>query len=230
MRNHQLVLAWLEGELAAGRLAVGERLPGERAVAEQLNVSRGSVREGIRVLEAMGMVQAGVGSGPAAGTVVTANPTSALASALRLHMASSHLPVQDIVQTRVLLESWAAGQADAGSPAFAEAAGLLDAMDNPALDSAEFLTLDARFHVALADAAGNVLIGAMMASLREVIEEYTVRLTARLPDWERTAARLRAEHRAIHTFIRNDDGAAAAVAIRAHIEGFYREAGLSDGC
>ncbi|XTR53264.1 FadR/GntR family transcriptional regulator [Pseudarthrobacter sp. So.54] len=90
---------------------LGGRLPAERTLAEQLQVSRTSVREAIRVLEAMGVLRAGVGSGPEAGTVVIADPTAALGSALRLHVATSHLPVKDIVETRVLLESWAASRA-----------------------------------------------------------------------------------------------------------------------
>ena len=109
MRTHQLVLAWIEDQLSAGRLAVGGRLPAERTLAEQLKVSRTSVREAIRILEAMGVVRAGVGSGPESGTVVISDPTSALGSALRLHVATQHLPVADIVETRILLESWAAG-------------------------------------------------------------------------------------------------------------------------
>ncbi|MBG6179346.1 FadR/GntR family transcriptional regulator [Arthrobacter sp. CAN_A1] len=232
MRNHELVLSWIEAELAAGRLAVGQRLPGERAVAEQLNVSRASAREGIRVLEAMGVVRAGVGSGPGAGTVITANPAVALGSALRFHVASSHLPVEDIVQTRLLLETWAAGQARAGAPSIATAAALLDHMDAPGLATEEFLRLDALFHVALAEAAGNVLIGAMMSSLRGSIESYTLRLTSSLPSWTTTADRLRSEHRAIYQAIlaRDDDdaspGLTASTLIAEHIEGFYREAGL----
>ncbi|WP_458115798.1 FadR/GntR family transcriptional regulator [Arthrobacter sp. D2-10] len=224
MRTHQLVQSWLENQLAAGRLAVGDRLPGERTVAEQLGISRASAREGIRVLEAMGIVRAGVGSGPGSGTVITANPGAALGSALRLHMATSHLPVNDIVETRLLLETWAAAHADPS--AMSEAAALLDAMDSSAKDEKEFLRLDALFHVAVAEAAGNVLIGAMMSSLRESIEGYTLKLTRTLPDWEATSARLRAEHRDIHAAIQNDDGARAAEIVARHIEGFYAEAGF----
>jgi GntR family transcriptional repressor for pyruvate dehydrogenase complex len=77
MRTHQLVLSWIEAELSEGRLTVGGRLPAERTLAEQLKVSRTSVREAIRILEAMGVVRAGVGSGPEAGTVVISDPTSA---------------------------------------------------------------------------------------------------------------------------------------------------------
>lgn len=226
MRTHQLVQSWLEDQLASGRLAVGDRLPGERTVAEQLGISRASAREGIRVLEAMGVLRAGVGSGPAAGTVITANPGAALGAALRLHMATSHLPVEDIVQTRLLLETWAAGHADSSAEAMSGAEALLEAMETSAPDQREFLRLDALFHVALAEAAGNVLIGAMMSSLRDSIEGYTLRLTGNLPDWDATSARLREEHREIYQAIKNDDGALAARLIASHIEGFYKEAGF----
>lgn len=225
MRTHQLVLNWIEDRLSTGQLALGSRLPAERTLAEKLEVSRASVREAIRILEAMGVLRAGVGSGPDAGTVVIADPTTALGSALRLHVATSHLPVADIVQTRVLLESWAAARAHADSPALMEAAALLEQMDST-LDAGEFLDLDVRFHLALAGAAGNAVVSAMMGSLREAIEGYVRSLTSNLPAWDATAARLRAEHREILSAINHNDGPRAARLVAAHIEGYYKEAGL----
>lgn len=225
MRTHELVLQWIEKQLSDGDLALGGRLPGERAMAEQLQVSRTSVREAVRILEAMGVVRAGVGSGKDAGTVVIAEPGSALGSTLRLHVATRHLPVADIVETRVLLESWAAARAKVGAPALDEAAALLEQMDNSP-DIEAFLALDARFHVALAQAAGNTVVSAMMASLRGAIENYAGELTGNLPDWKATSERLRAEHRAILAAVNNDDGGRAAQLVAAHIEGFYKEAGV----
>jgi GntR family transcriptional repressor for pyruvate dehydrogenase complex len=252
MRTHQLVLHWIEGQLSEGKLAVGGRLPAERTLAEQLGVSRTSVREAIRILEAMGVVRAGVGSGPEAGTVVISDPTAALGSALRLHVATQHLPVSDIVETRVLLESWAAAHVRPDAPELAGAAALLDQMDAvgtgaagtyaPGTESSgadapgsegltvdDFLALDVRFHLALADAAGNAVVSAMMGSLRESIQGYAAQLTANLPDWDATASRLRAEHRGILAAIRDDDGERAAKLVAAHIEGYYREAGVRQG-
>jgi GntR family transcriptional repressor for pyruvate dehydrogenase complex len=252
MRTHQLVLHWIEGQLSEGKLAVGGRLPAERTLAEQLGVSRTSVREAIRILEAMGVVRAGVGSGPEAGTVVISDPTAALGSALRLHVATQHLPVSDIVETRVLLESWAAAHVRPDAPELAGAAALLDQMDavgtrgrgtgTPGTDAPgadapgtgsltvdDFLALDVRFHLALADAAGNAVVSAMMGSLRESIQGYAAQLTANLPDWDATASRLRAEHRGILAAIRDDDGERAAKLVAAHIEGYYREAGVRRG-
>jgi len=225
MRTHELVLQWIEKQLSDGDLALGGRLPGERAMAEQLQVSRTSVREAVRILEAMGVVRAGVGSGKDAGTVVIAEPGSALGSTLRLHVATRHLPVADIVETRVLLESWAAARAKVGAPALDEAAALLEQMDNSP-DIETFLALDARFHVALAQAAGNTVVSAMMASLRGAIENYAGKLTGNLPDWNATSDRLRAEHHAILAAVNANDGGRAADLVAAHIQGFYKEAGV----
>ncbi|XAS71468.1 FCD domain-containing protein [Micrococcaceae bacterium Sec5.1] len=225
MRTHELVLQWIEKQLSDGDLALGGRLPGERAMAEQLQVSRTSVREAVRILEAMGVVRAGVGSGKDAGTVVIAEPGSALGSTLRLHVATRHLPVADIVETRVLLESWAAARAKVGAPALDEAAALLEQMDNSP-DIETFLALDARFHVALAQAAGNTVVSAMMASLRGAIENYAGKLTGNLPDWKATSGRLRAEHHAILAAVNANDGGRAADLVAAHIQGFYKEAGV----
>ncbi|MBT2532358.1 FadR family transcriptional regulator [Arthrobacter sp. ISL-48] len=229
MRTHQLVLHWIESRLSEGQLTVGGRLPAERTLAEQLRVSRTSVREAIRILEAMGVVRAGVGSGPEAGTVVISDPTAALGSALRLHVATQHLPVADIVETRVLLESWAVAKASPDAPELEEAATLLDGMARQDLGVSDFLALDVRFHLALADAAGNAVVSAMMGSLRESIQGYAAQLTANLPDWEATASRLRVEHHEILAAVRNDDGARAAKLVAAHIEGYYKEAGLGSG-
>ncbi|MCB7135308.1 FadR/GntR family transcriptional regulator [Cellulosimicrobium marinum] len=252
MRTHERVLARIEADLAAGRWALGERLPAERALAEELGVSRPSVREALRVLEAMGVVRTAVGSGPDAGATVVDRPAAALGAAVRLHVASGTLDVRDVVQTRVLLETWAvraaatdpapgpapdatadstAGAAGgaterAGAPLHAEAAALLDRMDDPALTAAEFRVLDASFHLVLVRLAGNALVEAVMTGLRGAIESYVAAGSAALPSWERTAARLRAEHRAILAAVVAGDADEAERAVRTHIEGFSAETGL----
>jgi DNA-binding FadR family transcriptional regulator len=67
MRTHEKVLAQIEENLRDGTWALGERLPGERTLAEQMGVSRPSVRGAVRVLEALGLVRTAGGSGPGAG-------------------------------------------------------------------------------------------------------------------------------------------------------------------
>ncbi|MFC0623879.1 FadR/GntR family transcriptional regulator [Kribbella deserti] len=229
MKNYELVLSHVEADLAAGRLRLGGRLPGERALAEQLGISRPSVREAIRVLEALGVVRTAVGSGPDAGAVIVAEPSSPMTSLLRLHLATNHLPIRDIVQTRVLLESWAAREAATRTdvePELQAAEALLDTMDDPSIPPEDFHLLDAEFHVALSGLAGNVLIAAVMSSLRSAIHGYVLAAVPNLPDWDATAIGLRAEHRAIIAAIRAGDPTRAATEVTSHIEGFYRAARL----
>ena len=230
MKNYELVLHRVEADLAAGRLRIGGRLPGERALAEQLGISRPSVREAVRVLEAMGVVRTATGSGPEAGAVIVAEPVSPLTAVLRLHLATNHLPMGDVVQTRVLLESWAAREA-AGRTwrpvSWRSAEELLDRMDAAGLSPEEFHLLDAEFHVALAGLAGNVLIAAVMASLRSAIHGYVLAAVPNLPDWEATAVGLRGEHRAIVAALAAGDADGAAQLVTAHIQGFYQAARLS---
>src|SRR5450432_3096368 len=227
-RTHELVVRRIEAELSGGRIAVGERLPAERSLAGQLGVSRASVREAIRVLEAMGIVRTAVGSGSEAGAIIMADPSAALTAALRLHLATSHLLIADIVATRVLLESWAvrvaATSRDRGQ--YDSAQSLLDDMDDVTLKPEQFHRLDAEFHIELTRQAGNALVAAVMASLRESIQGYVMAAVPRLPDWPAMARKLRREHRRVLAAVRANDGAAAAIAVTKHIEGFYRATGL----
>ena len=228
MRTHERVLARIEADLAAGRLSLGDRLPGERVLAEQLGVSRPSVREAVRVLEALGVVRTATGSGPDAGAVLIADAATGIGAALRLHVATSSLPVRDVVELRLLVEGWgmraAAGRAD--SDALPRAAALLDEMDAPGLTADVFLELDAAFHSTLVGTAGNVLVTAVMTGVRGAVLAY-VRAGARgVADWDVMAARLRTEHRAILAAVREGRGDEAERAVRAHIEGFYRDSGV----
>lgn len=238
MKNYEVVLRRVEEDLAEGRLRIGGRLPGERVLAEQLGISRPSVREAVRVLEALGVIRTATGSGPDAGAVVVAEPSAPMTALLRLHLATKHLPMGDIVQTRVLLETWAARAAalhftggrvltdEAPGDGVTRAQELLTAMERPGMSPDEFHRLDAEFHVTLAGLAGNVLIEAVMASLRSAIHAYVLAAVPNLPDWEATAAGLRREHRAILAAVRSGRPDDAAQLVSEHILGFYEAARL----
>ncbi|WP_219416817.1 FadR/GntR family transcriptional regulator [Pseudonocardia nigra] len=232
MRTHELVLARIEGDVAAGRLRLGERLPGERVLAEQLGVSRPSVREAIRVLEALGVIRTATGSGPEAGAVLIADPAAGLGAALRLHVATTGVPVRDVVQLRLLVESWGVREAAVRTGARADGevlrrtAALLDAMDDPGLAPDRFLDLDGDFHAALVGLAGNVLVTAVMTSLRGAVRDYIGAGARRLTDWPGVARRLRAEHRRIHAAVCEGRADDAEREVRAHIEGYYRDSGV----
>ncbi|MCR8670430.1 FadR/GntR family transcriptional regulator [Agrococcus sp. HG114] len=227
MKVHETVMSWVTAELQSGRLAIGDHLPSERALAETLHVSRGSLREALRVLEALGTIRTSTGSGPRSGTIVTAAPEQALALALSMQLATRHVDHAHILEGRLLLETWSAEHADVAQGDWAGAEALLARMEDSELPVADFLQLDAEFHVTLSRAAGNPLISTLMDAMRTSIADHTLERAEALPDWAATAARLRSEHRGILERLRADDRAGAAQRLREHIRGYYRETSRS---
>lgn len=225
-RAHDVVLRHIEGSLRSGELKLGDRLPGERALAEQFGISRASVRDAIRSLEVMGIVRSATGSGPNSGTIVVSDPSSALGVALRMHVASQHLPVRDVVEARIMMETWSLGRA-ASVPWTPEqlddARRLLDAMDDDALPSEIFTLLDSQFHVALSTLAGNVVVSTMMESMREAIRGYIDDAVTRRGGWDQAVSVLRSHHHAIFDAVEARDGELAARLVREHIEWFYAQ-------
>lgn len=236
-RAWRVVMDKIETDLLEGRLRPGEHLPPERELASALGVGRSSVREALRVLDVMGLIRTATGSGPTSGAIIVATPRGGLAQLLRLQVAAQGFPIGDVVATRLMLEEWAVGVLAAGVAGAASSDGhpadltephaLLDAMDASGLTIAEFLALDAQFHVRLAEATGNQVIAATMSGLRSAIESYVRRGSERIPDWQATVRRLRAEHRSIVAAIAGGEPERARALVHGHISGYYAEAGLT---
>lgn len=221
---HSVVLEWVEGRLRDGELSVGDKLPAERAMAEQFGISRASVREGIRVLDALGLVSSEVGSGPRSGATVVSEPSHALAWALRMHVATQALPMADIVDMRVLLETQSMQSAGRSDPPVREeicgrARRILQRMDEGVSEEL-FHALDAEFHVTLGELSCNVVMVTMLTSLRTAVVGYVAEGVARIEDWPKLRRRLQAQHWEILEAATRGDHAAAAELLREHILDF----------
>jgi GntR family transcriptional repressor for pyruvate dehydrogenase complex len=192
-RTFEDVLAEIERRISEDGLTAGDRLPAERQLAEQLGVSRSSVREAMRVLETLGVVASQVGRGPDAGAFLTSRPDTALTDLLRLHLGLASLELREVIDTRLMIERWAADHAattrsPARSPGTPEATGAAPEATGAALEAMagalagmdaartaeEFVEHDTAYHCALADAAGNRLVTAIMRSLRDSMRRYAV--------------------------------------------------------
>lgn len=227
-RAWQVVLESIERDLLEGRLRPGDHLPGERALSAALGVGRSSVREAIRVLEVLGLVRTSTGSGPNAGAIIIALPGGGMSALMRLQVAATGFAVADIVKTRLVLETAVAADLADASPRrdLTASTELLDVMESRDLPAAEFLALDAQFHLSLAEASGNQVIAATMAGLRSSIEGYVRSGAATLPSWPGTSARLMREHRGILAAIESGNAASARALVHAHIADYYSETNL----
>ncbi|WP_327590022.1 FCD domain-containing protein [Nonomuraea sp. NBC_00507] len=215
-RTFEDVLAQIERRIAEDGLTAGDRLPAERQLAEQLGVSRSSVREAMRVLETLGVVSSQVGRGPDAGAVLISRPDSALTDLLRLHLGLASLELREVIDTRHMIEQWAASRAAAARADTSALAAALSGMDE-ARTAEEFVEHDTAFHCAIADASGNRLIAAIMRSLRDSMRRYAVEAVERLGD----TSILRADHVRILEAIERGEADEAARAVSEHLAHAY---------
>ncbi|WKK71191.1 FCD domain-containing protein [Rathayibacter oskolensis] len=151
-----------------------------------------------------------------------------MSALLRLQVAASGFAVEDVVRTRLVLETAVVDDlARTVGIALDDSRELLDAMDAGTLDHDAFLALDQQFHLSLAEASGNAVIAAMTAGLRDAVESYVLEAARSLPDWASTRDRLRREHRALVDAIDAADPELARSLVHRHISGYYAETHLT---
>lgn len=220
MRTHEQVIAEIENRLLTGTLKAGDRLPPERQFAEALGVSRGAVREALRILEAIGVVEAGSGSGPSSGSMIVQDSIAGMAMVLRLHLQLASFSQNDLVEVWLLIERLAARKA-ADLATEEDIAGLLSLVEQMrrASTSSAYDDLELAFHVRIVHAAGNALATVLIGALRRAQTSVgETRFDG--PETEEHVAREMAdEYTAIARAIADGDGDHAAELLAGTIRG-----------
>jgi GntR family transcriptional repressor for pyruvate dehydrogenase complex len=198
-------------------LTAGGRLPSERELSKRLRVSRPSLREALRTLELMGVVDTRHGSG----THVAETGTDVLKKPLEFLFMLDRPSVADLLDTRTLLEVHLAGRAaemrtDADLKALEEALG--DIKKNLSKPS-DVTDPDLRFHQAIAAASHNRLLERLMNCLREAISALMEVAWPGQPDMKASYEM----HVRIATAIRKKDIDGARQAMMRHMDGMERE-------
>lgn len=194
--------------IADGSLQPGDRMPSEGELSERLGVSRGSIREAIRTLSALGVVETRRGAGTYVGELRAADMIHTLSLTVGL------LPLESILELyelRRVLEAHAVALSAARCDD-ATLAGLGDLLDRLEVseDVDEQSALDHEFHMGIARLCGNESLTSMVAVLRSRSRAYPV-LT---PETKRVSD---AGHRAILRALVSRDPVAASVAAAAHV-------------
>jgi GntR family transcriptional repressor for pyruvate dehydrogenase complex len=155
--------------IEAGRLRPGDRLPPERDLADQVGVSRASLRSGIRSLQAMGVMNARQGSG----TYIVAGPPRLGEGPLRFLAALHGFTHEEMFEARAVLEVGgtylAAAKATPEQMAAIadEVASMFASIDKPR----EYLLHDVQFHRAVAAASQNPVLATLVDTLAQLVWE-----------------------------------------------------------
>lgn len=198
--------------IATGRLGAGERIPPEGDLCTELGVSRGSLREAVRMLAALGVLEPRHGSGTYVSPLQPEDVIGSLSLTLELLPLSGLLEMYEI--RRVLEAHVAAKAAARRTPETVETLfALIEAMEATD-DPAEASELDHRFHAEVARTGGNPALASLLAVFRSRSRKYQVFTLPEGPDLRHKSDE---DHRVIATAIADRDPGAAAGAAEAHV-------------
>ncbi|HEY0216418.1 MAG TPA: FadR/GntR family transcriptional regulator [Cellulomonas sp.] len=198
--------------ISSGRLGAGEKFPPEAELCAELGVSRGSLREAVRMLTALGVVQPRHGSGVYVSSLRPEELIGTLSLTVDLLPLSGLLEVYEL---RRVLESHVAGQAAARvtDDVAAELRALIEAMEATA-DQDDLVRLDATFHEVIARTGGNPTMVVLLGVFRSRSRDYQIYGTS---DGARIKESSDQSHRRIAEAVIDGDPARAAAAAAEHV-------------
>lgn len=206
---HEEVAKQLE-EMILKKLRPGDKLPAERELVEMLGVSRSSVRDAIRKLELLGLVEPRQG----AGTVVR-DFSDAVANPLASVVSRKRQLVSELLDFRKMVEPPLAARAASNASATQIAAMEEILLRHDAKVAGGHLAIkeDSEFHYAIATASGNTIVLKVLDVVMDLLRETRSRSLQTRGRPEKSLA----GHRRIMSAIKRRDPVAAEEAMRQHI-------------
>ncbi len=185
----QDVVEQIQEAILDGRLTAGQTLPAERELKEMFSISRGTLREALRVLEQKGLIEIRLGVG--GGSVVKAVDTDQISESLGLLIRSQQVSLNHLAQFREDVEGIVAGHAAENHTAedihklkelLQKASGCLK--KGPSQRNA-FIDIDKRIHLTMARITGNPVYISVLHSIHDNIHRYYDRfLSMDIPELE----------------------------------------------
>ena len=216
MRRKKTVVAdiceQLAGYIVRGDWSPGKRIPAERELCQMLEAGRSSIREALKALEIMGMVESRLGDG-----TFVCDRSRFLSGPLLWAIASNpKVDVRELTEARRLIETeLAALAAQRATAEDLERMGKrLDEMEGAEGDAELFLNADLGFHIAIAESAHNRILMNALELIRNLTRQW-IREALRLPEVSREAVE---QHKDIFIAIAKKQPDKARAAMTAHLE------------
>lgn len=212
----EILVSRILGLVTAGNLKAGDHLPSERSLAESFQVSRPTVREAVRALAVLGVLEIRHGGG----IVVSQLSAADLLKPLTFFLTLQNTEVDKLYEARELIEgdiaARAAVNASAEDVAFLER--LIAAQEAATETPVQYREVDTAFHRRLAELADNEFLARTAESLnilglefRKVASETAGVISGSIAD-----------HRAIVQALRQKNAEAARAAMAAHMRNVLR--------
>jgi GntR family transcriptional repressor for pyruvate dehydrogenase complex len=198
--------------IVTGNMAPGSSLGTEAEILQQFDVSRPTLRESLRILEAQGVLD--LRPGPKGGIIVSKPGTDILAHGLSVHLRMHQVPFIAVLRAREVIEPALAAEAAANGTdqEFDLMQSSIDRMKR-ADDPVEFVKEIRTFHSLIAQASRNLVMTIFSSTVNLVAagEIYNVQYTIA------NQKRFVVAHQAILDACRKRDVTAAAASMKEHV-------------
>lgn len=211
-RRYEQVAEQIQRLIATGALKTGDRLPAERELAAKFGVGRSSLRDAIRTLEVMGIVESMHG----AGTVIRELSTDALVVPLSSVLLRRREMVAELLDVRRMLEPGLAARAarNATAQEIAQLEAILKQQADRVRKGEPAVEEDSAFHYGIAVAARNGVVLKVLDVLMDLLRESRARSLQVPGRGERSLA----AHQRILRAIKRHDPKAASAAVHRHLK------------
>lgn len=212
---YEVVIEQIKEMIKTGKLKKGDKLPPERELVEELKVSRASIREALRALEILGLVEARHGDG----NFIKKNFENSLLEPISLMFMLEESSPKDILELRMALETetamLAAGKIDAD--ALEEIKLIIDKFKSTT-DEKLNTEFDVEFHHKIAQASKNLLLVNILSATSVLIDTFIINARYKIMKDENNKEKLVKQHESIYEALLNGDASKAAEEMKKHLE------------
>ena len=187
-KSYEKVIEYVKHGIGSGEIQAGEKLLPERELAQKLEISRNSAREGLRILENMGVLESQQG----AGNYVSGNFDEILAEMLSFMYILKKIDVNKITEFRSTLE-WGAIETEE------QRQKMMSYLDNleRAETEEERVRWDKAIHYLLIEASGNFCMLANYKALNKIMDEYIPKMRGKIIEGMHSEQFLSRAHRTL---------------------------------
>ncbi|MDF2531913.1 MAG: GntR family transcriptional regulator [Clostridia bacterium] len=212
---YEQVIDQIKDMIAEGTLNKGDRLPSERSLVEQLQVSRASLREALRALEVIGLVECKQGEGNYIKTSFEDNLLEPLSIMYRLERSNP----KEIWELRKTMEVEAVGLAAkrVTDTQLKELSELLLSF-NDEEDETYNAEIDKQFHYKLAECSGNILIYNILKTVSVLVEDFIKGARTKILNDKENKKVLFKQHKAMLIAVEKHSSVEARKAMREHLD------------
>ena len=212
---YEQVIDQIRNMIDKGTLKKGDRLPSERKLVEQLQVSRASIREALRALEVIGLIECRQGEG----SYIKASFQDNLFEPLSIMFMLEGSNQEEIWELRKILEVEAAGLA-AKRITLEQLKELKELTQSFINSENEDINaeIDKEFHYKIAECSGNILIFNILRTVSILVDHFIVDARKLILKHQGNKGILFSQHNEIYLSIEKHDPAAARQTMRTHLD------------